>query len=366
MLSNAQKNNQFSVIKNFKTLCPDGRILSEYTLSDGESFTVILSNFGARIVSILTTNKNGRKIDIALANDKATPLEKDPYYFGATIGRYANRIRNASFTLDNCKIKLSANAKQHHLHGGTHGFDRKFWDAKIIETANSCAVQFTTTSLDGDEGYPGNMDISVTYTLSTLSKITISYIAKTDAPTPVNLTHHSYFNLNGHDNGDILDHVMQIHAGKYAPIDDEYIPTGEIINVVGTPFDFQSQKIIGQDIHSDHQQIINGHGYDHTWILNEDKSQSLKYAGTVYSPKSLVKLSVFTDAPNLHLYTGNFLSTKKAKNGASYDAHQGFCLETQYLANSPNEPEFPSTILQPNEIYKSNTIYQIGQKEEYE
>jgi len=331
-----------------------------YTLTNGLDFTVMLTNFGARILSVYTADQHGNVDDVILGLDPKSINEDREFYFGATIGRCAGRIRKGKFSLDGQAFQLTPNAEGHHLHGGKLGFDQRIWDGRVFENGDNCGVCFTLESPDGDEGYPGNLTVSVTYSISNAGDISISYSAQSDAPTPLNLTHHSYFNLNGHDNGNILDHGLIINSGAFLPIDAELIATGAISKLAGTPFDFRTQKPIGRDIGASHRQLTIARGYDHMWVLPDGDAGELRCAAMIYAPSTGRQLKLLTDLPGLHVYTGNFLKIDKAKGGAKYRANQGLCLETQHFPGSLTEPDFPSAILQPGETYQSKTVFQFG------
>ena len=333
-----------------------------HTLTNSSGMTVKVTNYGAIITSIIVPDRNGNLADVAFGyssleeyvNALSTP------YFGAVVGRYGNRIGEGTFSIDGTSYELQTNNGDHHLHGGYRGFDKVVWSAKVLEGKN--AVQLTHVSLDSEEGYPGRLVAKVTYKLTDKNEILINYQATTDKATPVNLTQHTYFNLQGEGSDTILDHRLMINADKFTPIDSGLIPTGELRSVSGTPFDFTSAKPIGQDIEADDEQLQFGLGYDHNWVLNKGKEEGvMTLAARVTDPKSGRVLEIHTTEPGIQFYCGNFLDgTLKGKSGRPYPYRSGFCLETQHFPDSPNKPNFPSTILRPGETYKSQTVFSFS------
>ncbi len=334
-----------------------------YTLRNKAGTVVKVTNYGATVTSIQTADRNGVMADIALGyNDVSGYMNAvDKPYFGSVVGRYGNRIANGKFTLDGKEYELKANNNGNHLHGGVIGFDKVVWDAEVV---GKNAVKFSYLAKDGEEGYPGNLAIAVTYTLTDANELKIDYLATTDKATPVNLTNHTYFNLKGEGEGTILDHELMINAKGFTPVDVGLIPTGEIAPVAGTPFDFTQSKAIGRDIGQAHEQLTFGLGYDHNWVLEKGgKEGQLTLAATVYEPVSGRYMEVFTAEPGIQFYCGNFLSGNlKGKAGKSYVHRGGLCLETQHYPDSPNQPAFPSTILRPGSEYKTTTVYAFGAK----
>ena len=280
----------------------------------------------------------------------------------AIVGRYGNRIAKGTFSIDGKKYKLATNNGPNHLHGGLQGFDKHLWQAEIKEGRTTMTLGLNRFSLDGEEGYPGELHIQVDYTLNNDNELHISYSAKTDKPTHVNLTNHAYFNLTGIPNNTILEHELQINANHYTPVDETLIPTGEIASLNDSPLDFRTTKAIGRDIEVKNQQINYGGGYDHCWVLNKGQNnQNLQLAATAYDPTSGRVLEVLTSEPGIQFYTGNFLDgTLIGKGGIAYQKRTGFCLETQHYPDSPNQPNFPSTLLNPGETYRSTTIYRFS------
>ena len=314
--------------------------------------------YGGIITSLRVPDRAGKTDDIVLGFDTLDGYLTDHPFFGAIIGRYGNRIGKAQFTLDGRTYKLAANNGPNHLHGGNKGFDKVLWTAEPDAGAN--AIAFTRTSPDGEEGYPGNLRVRVTYTLTDANELIVEYRATTDKATPVNLTQHSYFNLAGHASGDILAHELMLNADRYTPVDDTLIPTGELASVQGTPFDFRKPTSIGARIDTDHPQLKAGKGYDHNWVLNR-KGAGLQPAARVTEPKSGRTLGISTTEPGIQFYAGNFLDGKiKGKGGAVYAHRTGFCLETQHFPDSPNKPTFPSTTLSPGREYRTRTVFTFG------
>lgn len=337
---------------------PDGRVVERFRLSNAGGMHVDAISYGGIITSIAVPDRNGAMGDVVLGFDDLDGYLGEHPFFGAIIGRYGNRIANGAFTLDGRTYTLARNNGPNHLHGGVKGFDKVLWRAEPVAGQN--AVAFTYTSPDGEEGYPGRLDVRVTYTLTDKNELIVEYHATTDKPTPVNLTQHSYFNLAGHASGDILGHQLMITADRYTPVNDTLIPTGELAAVEGTPFDFRKPTAIGDRINDAHPQIKNGLGYDHNWVLN-GTAGDLRLAARVVEPTSGRTLEVATTEPGIQFYSGNFLDGSiTGKGGAKYAHRTGFCLETQHFPDSPNQPAFPSTILRPGQEYRTRTVFTFG------
>ncbi len=330
----------------------DGRSVSLYTLSNLNNVEVEITNYGGIVTAIRTPDSQGDLENVVLGFDSLDKYLEGTPYFGAIIGRYGNRIADAQFTLNDTTYELAANDGNNHLHGGNQGYDKVLWEGEMMDDGS---LQLTYLSEDGEEGYPGNLDITVVYTLTNDNELQIDYQATTDKATPVNLTNHSYFNLSGQPDSTILDHELMIDAGQYTPVDDELIPTGDLASVEGTPFDFTEFNEIGARIDQ-----VEG-GYDHNWVLNQPEAESMFHAATLYSPASEREMQVYTTEPGLQFYSGNFLDgSLQGPDGTPYVQHAALCLETQHFPNSPNEPDFPSTILEPGETYETTTIYQFS------
>ena len=336
---------------------PEGEAVDVYTLTNTEGMEVRAITFGGIITSIRVPDRAGKLDDVALGFNNLEGYLNNPPYFGAIIGRYANRIGKGRFTLDGKTYTLATNNGPNHLHGGVKGFDKVVWKAESFKNAESVGIIFAHTSPDGDEGYPGTLSLKVTYTLKNNNEIAFDYEATTDKATPVNLTQHSYFNLAGEGSGDILGHVMTIYASKITPVDQSLVPTGELASVEGTPFDFRKPTAIGARIADNHPQLGFGKGYDHNFVLDRT-GNGLVLAAHVEDPASGRVLEISTTEPGMQFYTGNFLDgTLTGKSGQAYKQRTGFALETQHYPDSPNKPNFPNTILKPGETYKSKTVY---------
>jgi len=341
---------------NFSTKV-DGKAVKLYVLKNN-NMELAVTNYGGRIVSLITDDKNGKPVDVVLGYDKLDSYRKpkEPY-FGALIGRYGNRIAKGKFTLDGKQYTLQINDGQNSLHGGFDGFFSKVWNAKQVDAKT---LELTYHSKDGEAGYPGDLDVKVVYSLTADNGVKIEYTATTLKPTVVNLTNHAYFNLSGAGSSTILDHVLTINAQRFTPVDTTLIPTGQLQPVAGTPFDFTKGKKIGADIGKADDQLKNGKGYDHNFVLDAPSLTSPSV--TVKSPETGIVMQVFTDQPGIQFYSGNFLTgkDKDGKSGAAYPFRSAFCLETQHFPNSPNTPSFPSTELKPGQTYHSVSIYKFS------
>lgn len=340
---------------------PKGDSIKKYTLSNKNGMKVEVINFGGIITSLTAPDRNGKYEDAVLGFTKPEGyFDGNPYYFGALIGRYGNRIANAKFTLEGKAYEIDKNDGPNSLHGGKEGFHTRFWKIEVVKDAKFPTLKLSYTSADGEEGYPGKLTTIVFYTLTDDNALEISYEAETDKPTVVNLTQHSYFNLSGNFTKTITDHELQINADHFLPVNETLIPTGEQKAVKGTPFDFTASKPIGKDISVEDDQLKKGKGYDHNWILN---GKGLRSIAKVYHQGTGRLMEVFTDEPGVQFYSGNFLDGKfDTKTGGKNEFRTGFCLETQHFPDSPNQPSFPSTELKPGQKYQSKTIYKFSVK----
>ena len=335
----------------------DGKKVALYVLKNASGMEVAITNYGGRIVSIMVPGRDGEWADVELGFDNIHDYLTIPNNFGALIGRYANRIAKGSFTLEGREYTLEKNNGPNHLHGGSHGFDTRVWD---VMEATDKELKLHYLSKDMEAGYPGNVDVTVTYTLKDDNSIVIDYSATTDKTTVVNLTNHAYFNLKGAGEGTVMDHVLTIFADAFTPVDSTMIPTGEIRPVEGTPLDFRTPTPLGERIDSDYKQLVMGNGYDHNWVLKKEASDSVVLAARLLEPASGRILEVYTNEPGIQCYTGNFLDgTIHGKGGKVYLRRGAVCLETQHFPDSPNHPEFPSVVLKPGEKYHSVCIYKF-------
>jgi aldose 1-epimerase len=336
---------------------PDGTTIEAFTLRNSRGIEVKAITYGGIITSLRIPDREGRFDDVALGYDTLDGyLKTNSPYFGGIIGRYANRIANASFTLDGKTYPLAANNGPNHLHGGNKGFDKVWWKGEDFQNRTGVGVAFEYVSADGEEGYPGKLEIAVTYTLTERNELIVDYFAVSDKPTPVNLTQHTYFNLTG-GRRDVLDHEIMVNADRYTPIDSTLIPTGTLSAVEGTPFDFRKPMRIGDRIDSDDEQLKLARGYDHNFVLNRP-NDDLVQAARVHDPMTGRVLDVLTTEPGVQFYSGNFLDgTITGKSGTVYARRFGFCLETQHFPDSPNKPQFPSTVLRPGQEYRSQTKF---------
>jgi len=334
----------------------DNKQIDLFTLTNKSGLTAQITNYGGRVVSLWVPDKDGNFEDIVLGYETIDGyLQSNEIYFGALIGRYGNRIANGKFTLNDSTYTLAQNNDNNHLHGGKKGFNNVVWDA---HQPSDSELKLKYLSIDGDEGYPGNLNVTVVYKLTDNNELEINYIATTDKATPVNLTHHSFFNLQGAGKGSINNHVLQINAAYYTPIKTGVIPSGSLEKVEGTPFDFTKPTLIGEQVNVNNEQIKYGFGYDHNFVLD---GLGLKTAAVVVEPNSGRKMEVITDEPGLQFYGGNFLDGKDiGKKQLPYDYRSAFCLETQHFPDSPNHEDFPSTILNKGENYTSTCIYKFS------
>ncbi|MDE3180541.1 MAG: galactose mutarotase [Acidobacteriota bacterium] len=338
---------------------PDGQVVHLYTLTNRNAMQAEITNYGARIVSLIVPDRHGRMADVVLGFDHLKGyLGNDPY-FGAIVGRFGNRIAKGEFKLDGVEYHLAINNGPNSLHGGINGFDKKVWTARAISQPHP-EVALTYLSKNGEEGYPGDLHVKVVYTLENDNALRIDYTATTDKDTVLNLTNHSYFNLSGAGNGNILNEVLMINSSKFTPTDDTQIPTGEIRSVAGTPFDFRKPTAIGARIDENNQQLKFAHGYDDNWILDR-KGPGLTLAARVTDPASGRVLEVYTTQPGLQFYTANYLDGAiRGKGGKIYGNHSAFTMETQHYPDAPNHPNFPTTELKPGQTYHETTIFKFS------
>ena len=343
--------------KNFQTTV-DGKQTDLYVLKNKNNMEVCITNFGGRIVSIMVPDAKGEMKDVVLGFDSIQDYIDVPSDFGATIGRYANRIGQGKFTLDSVEYDLPKNNFGHCLHGGPKGYQYQIFD---VAEANDSVLTLTYFDKDGQEGFPGNLTCNVTFKLTNDNAIDISYSAETDKPTVVNMTNHSYFNLDGDPNEDVMNYVLMVDADEFTPVDTTFMTTGVIAPVEGTPMDFRNARVIGETINDyDYDQLKNGNGYDHNWVLNT-RGDISKACVTLKSPKTGIVLEVFTNEPGIQVYTGNFLDgTASGKGGITYNQRAAICLETQKYPDTPNKSEWPSATLRPGEKYGSQCIYKFS------
>jgi aldose 1-epimerase len=336
---------------------PSGETATLYTLTNANGVVVKVSNYGGVITSIHTPDKDGKLGDIVLGFDDVDGYVKNPSFFGALIGRFGNRIAKGQFNLDGKQYQLTINDGVNHLHGGTVGFDKVLWKAKSFKTEKSVGITLTHFSPDGDQGYPGNLNVSVVYELTNNNEFELKYKATTDKATPINMTQHPYFNLAG--SGSILDQELMINGSRYTPIDSTLIPTGELAPVAGTPFDFTTSHTIGKLLNQENEQLKNGGGYDHNWVLNKKTANEWGMDARFYDPKSGRVLEVYSDEPGIQFYSGNFLTGKVEGKGVNFAYRGAICLEPQHFPDSPNKANFPSTILKPGTEYNNKIAFKF-------
>lgn len=348
---------------NFKDTV-NGQSTGLYVLHNNKGMKAAITNYGGRLVSLLVPDKNGKLTDVVVGFKSVDDyVNTSEPYFGATIGRYGNRIAKGKFTLDGKQYTLFTNNGPNTLHGGKIGYQAVVWNAKQL---NDSTLELTYLSKDGEEGFPGNLDVKVIYRLTSDNELKLDYEAKTDKKTVVNLTNHAFFNLNGEGSGTINNHILQINGKEYTPVDSTLIPTGKTEPVAGTPFDFTNPKTIGANVDADNVQLKNGKGYDHNFVLNgqgthPDSHRDLRHAATVTGDQSGIVMDVYTEEPGLQFYGGNFMQSKNTfKNGTKDDFRTAFCLETQHFPDSPNQPGFPSTVLNPADVYKTSSTYKFS------
>ena len=340
---------------------PDGRDVELFTLTNARGVEVRAMTYGGIITALRTPDRDGRLDDVVLGYDNLAGYLKETPYFGAIVGRYANRIARGQFTLDGSTYQLARNNGPNTLHGGVRGFDKVLWTAEPFEGDSGVGVRLRYTSPNGEEGYPGTLAVRVAYTLTPRNELVVDYEATTDKATPINLSQHSYFNLHGAGRGDILDHLLTLDASAFTPVDSTLIPTGELAPVAGTPFDFRSATAIGARIGQQDTQLRYGLGYDHNWVLDRGGRSGLVHAARLADPSTGRTLDITTTEPGIQFYSGNFLDgTITGKEGRVYRHRTGLCLETQHFPDSPNHPNFPTTILRPGETYRSRTVFTFG------
>jgi aldose 1-epimerase len=341
---------------------PDGREVFQYTLTNAAGVEVRIINYGATVTSIKVPDRNGKMADVVLGYDSLSGYMGGNAYLGAIVGRYGNRINKGKFELDGEEYQVTVNDGTNHLHGGKVGYNKVLWDAKVGSSNGTPSLALTYVSPDGEEGYPGTVTLTVTYTLTEANELRIDYEGTTDKPTILNPTHHSYFNLTGNPAETILNHELTINADKFTPVDAGLIPTGAIADVAGTPFDFRKSAKIGLRINDQDEQLQFGHGYDHNWVLN-NYDRTVHKVVEFYEPLSGRLMEVFTDQPGMQFYSGNFLDgTIRGKGGIMYQHRTGLCLEAQCFPDSPNKANFPSVTLRPGQIYHQRTIYKFSVK----
>ena len=356
------KTNSIMIEKEPFGLTNEGKQVDLFKISHQDGMIVTIINYGAIVTSLFVPDKEGVLADIVLGYETLKEYVEDRSYFGATVGRIGNRVADGKFVLDGVEYELARNDGENHLHGGIKGFNKRIWAPEIIDHRGIPTLKMTYLSKDGEEGYPGNLRISVSYSLTNDNGLKIDYAAETDKLTILNPTHHSYFNLSGAGNGEILDHVLTINADTFTPVREGLIPIGEIRDVTGTPLDFRNPKAIGERINANDEQITLGLGYDHNWVLNNWDS-SLNLAVTLYDSRSGRFMEVFTTEPGMQFYSGNFLDGSiTGKEGKIYHHRSALCLEADHFPDSPNQPDFPPVTLGPGETYEQTTIYRFSTK----
>lgn len=349
--------------KSFETTI-NGKAVSLYTLDSGNGIVMQVTNYGGRVVALWVPDKDGTYEDVVLGYDSIEKYLNNPgeRYLGATIGRYANRIKNGQFEINGKLYQVPIRNEGYALHGGAGGFDVVVWS---VDKVTSNSLELSYISPDGEEGFPGNLSVKMTYTLTPDNEFKIGYEAKTDKPTIVNLSHHSYFNLKGEGNGTVLDNFLKLNASRYLPVNNISIPTGQLAPVQNTPLDFTVPHIIGERINTDNEQLKYGAGYDHCWVIDKKSEDELAQAAIVYEPVSGRVMEVYTDQPGIQFYSSNWFDNKTTgKSGKPYKVRESLALETQKFPDSPNNPNFPSTLLMPGEVYKHTCVYKFSTKEQ--
>ncbi len=341
---------------------PDGREVDQYTLTNASGSQVKIINYGAAVTSIIVPDRHGKYEDIVLGYDSLRGYLNDKSYFGAIVGRFGNRIAKGRFQLDGKDYQVTVNDGENHLHGGKIGFNKVLWNTQIVKNSAEPTLELTYISPNGEEGYPGQVTLTVRYTLTNNNELRIDYKGTTDQTTILNPTHHSYFNLTGSFTQTILNHMLTIEADAFTPVDKGLIPTGQIADVTNTPMDFRTATAVGAHINEPYEQLLFGRGYDHNWVLRNYDGKVRKVA-ELYEPVSGRLMTVFSDQPGMQFYSGNFLDgTVTGKNGIVYQKRTGLCLETQCYPDSPNQPGFPSVIITPGDTYQQTTIYRFSTK----
>jgi aldose 1-epimerase len=358
--SSESDGNRAGISKKAFETTKDGKQISIWTLSNMNGIEMNVTNFGGKVVSLFVPDKDNQFINVVTGFESIEKyLQSNEFFFGAAIGRVGNRIAKGNFSLNGEVYQLQINNGPNHLHGGMKGFHAVVWDVKQITKSS---IELTYFSKDGEEGYPGNLQVRMIYKLTNENEFSVEYCATTDKPTVCNLTHHSYFNLSGEGSETILDHVLQINADGFTATDAYSIPTGEIVPVAGTPLDFRTPTSIGERIQYDYDQLETGNGYDHNFVLNK-KGKEVELAAIAYSPVSGIKMDVFTDQPGIQLYTGNFMNGQEiGLSQKPYNFRSAFCLETQHFPDSPNKPNFPPITLNPGDTYRHTCIYKFSIK----
>lgn len=344
-----------SVTKSAFGQTKDGQDVTKYTVTNKKGSSIEVIDFGAILVSVFMPDKDGNLLDVVLGYDNVAAYESNPSYFGTVLGRTCNRTANSSVPVGDMVYKMPENESPNNLHCGPDGFEKKMWE---VTEAEEDHVTFLMVSPDGDHGFAGEFKVYVTYTLTEENEVKIHYNGSCDQDTIANMTNHSYFNLNGHNSGTILDHTLMIYADAFTPVGDGSIPTGEILPVKGTPMDFTSEKVIGEEINADYEQLIRTKGYDHNYVLNQQNG-TIRLFAVAKSPKSGMTMECYTDTVGVQFYAGNYINGPEGKGGAFYDERDGFALETQFYPNAANEPSWPSPILKKGEIYDTTTIYRF-------
>jgi aldose 1-epimerase len=336
----------------------DGETASLYTLKNKSGMTVVFSDYGATIVKLLVPDAKGKLEDVVLGYDNLEQYTKNSPGFGSFIGRHANRIGNASFTINGKTYELEKNDGNNNLHSGSKSFNKFIYETEFYEDVDSSTIEFSRLSPDMEQGFPGNLDVTVTYTLTDDNELVIEYLAVSDKDTVVNFTNHSYFNLSGHASGSAMNHKVWINANQFTLTDDHLIPTGEFANVEGTPMDFRTVKTISRDINADYKPLKQGSGYDHNYVLNHETTD-IELVAELIDEASGRKMEVYTDMPGMQFYTGNFIEGEQGKDGASYHSRDGVCFETQFYPNAVNIPNFPSVVIKAEQEYEYATIYKF-------